>query len=136
MATEQDFAALKERIEEALHGTDVEKASEAIASVHPADRADLYERLEPELGEAFLSLLSAEDAGELMEYLGDETREAVAARMPRATLARVLDKTSHDVAVDVLRTLPPSDTARVLSAMITAQEITPLLGTRMRAPAA
>ena len=127
MATEQDTAALKERIEEALRGTDVEKASEAIASVHPADRADLYERLEPELREAFLSLLSAEDAGELLGYLEEEAREAVAARMPRATLARVLDKTSHDVAVDVLRTLPPSDTARVLSAMSTAQEVTPLL---------
>ncbi len=128
MATEQDTAALKERIEEALRGTDVEKASAAIASVHPADRADLYERLEPELREAFFSLLSAEDAGELLGYLEEEVREEVAARMPRATLARVLDKTSHDVAVDVLRTLPPSDTARVLSAMSTAQEVTPLLG--------
>ena len=128
MATEQDTTALKERIEEALRGTDVEKASAAIASVHPADRADLYERLEPELREAFLSLLSAEDAGERLGYLEEEVREEVAARMPRATLARVLDKTSHDVAVDVLRTLPPSDTARVLSAMITAPEVTPLLG--------
>ena len=128
MATEQDTTALKERIEEALRGTDVEKASAAIASVHPADRADLYERLEPELREAFLSLLSAEDAGELLGYLEEEVREEVAARMPRATLARVLDKTSHDVAVDVLRTLPPSDTARVLSAMVTAPEVTPLLG--------
>ena len=48
--------------------------------------------------------------------------------MPRATLALVLDRTSHDVAADVLRNLPPSDAARVLSAMTTAPEISPLLG--------
>lgn len=127
MATEQDTAELTERIEEILHGPDIEKAREAIAPIHPADRADLYERLHPELREAFLSLLSSEDVGELLDYLEEEVREKVVARMPRATLARILDRTSHDVAVDVLRALPQAETVRVLSAMSTAQEIAPLL---------
>ena len=127
MTTEQDAAELAERVEEALRGDDVERAAEVIASVHPADRADLYERLDPELREAFFSVLSTEEMADLMEYLDEEVRGAVTARMPRVTLARVLDRTSNDVAVDVLRTLPPSDTARVLSSMTTAQEITPLL---------
>lgn len=127
MAPDQDTAELTESVEEALRGPDVERAAEAVTSLHPADRADLFERLDPELREAFLSLLSSEDLGELLEYLEEEVREDVTERMPRATLARVLDRTSNDVAVDVLRMLPPSDTARVLSAMSTAQEITPLL---------
>ncbi len=127
MTTEQDAAELAERVEEALRGDDVGRAAEAIASVHPADRADLYERLDPELREAFFSILSTEEMAELMEYLDEEVRGVVTARMPRVTLARVLDRTSNDVAVDVLRTLPPADTARVLSSMVTAQEITPLL---------
>jgi len=127
MTTEQDAAELAERVEEALRGDDVARAAEAIASVHPADRADLYERLDPELREAFFSVLSSEEMAELMEYLDEEVRQAVTARMPRVTLARVLDQTSNDVAVDVLRTLPPADTARVLSSMATAHEITPLL---------
>jgi magnesium transporter len=128
MATEQETIELTERIEEALRGPDVNQAAEMLTSIHPADRADLYERLDSELQEAFLSLLSAEEMAELMEYLEDEVRESVTSRMPRLTLARVLDKSSHDVAVDVLRTLPPADTARVLSSMATAQEVTPLLG--------
>jgi magnesium transporter len=128
MATEQDTAELTEIIEEALRGPDVNEAVDAIDSIHPADRADLYERLDTDLQEAFLSLLSTEDMAELLDYLEDEVREKVVARMPRATMAVVLDKTSHDVAVDVLRTLTPADTARVLSAMDTAQEVTPLLG--------
>ena len=127
MATEQDTAELTERIEEALRGPNVEKAVEAVASVHPADRADLYERLEPELREAFLSLLSTEEMAELLEHLEEEVRGVVTAGMPRATLARVLDKSGHDVAVDVLRALSPAQMAGVLSAMGTAQEITPLL---------
>jgi magnesium transporter len=127
MTTEQDAAELAERVEEALRGDDVERAAEVIASVHPADRADLYERLDPELREAFFSVLSTEEMADLMEYLDEEVRGTVTARMPRVTLARVLDRTSNDVAVDVLRTLPPADMARVLSSMATAQEISPLL---------
>src|SRR3990172_4249929 len=127
MATEQETAELTERIEQALRGAEVNDAVEAIGSVHPADRADLYERLDPELREAFLSLLSTEDMAQLLDYLEEDVRQQVVDRMPRATMARVLDKTSQDVAVDVLRSLPPAETARVLSAMTTAQEITPLL---------
>ena len=127
MTTEQDTTELAERVEEALRGDDVERAAEVIASLHPADRADLYERLDPELREAFFSVLSTEQMAELMEYLDEEVRGVVTARMTRVTLARVLDRTSNDVAVDVLRTLPPSDMSRVLSAMSTAQEISPLL---------
>src|SRR3990172_5431104 len=127
MATEQETAELTERIEQALRGAEVNDAVEAIGSVHPADRADLYERLDAELREAFLSLLSTEDMARLLDSREEDGREQVVDRMPRATMARVLDKTSHDVAVDVLRSLPHADTARVLSAMTTAQEITPLL---------
>jgi magnesium transporter len=127
MATEQDTRELTDKIEGILRGPDIEKAAEAVASVHPADRADLYERLDPELREAFLSVLSSEAMGELLEYLEEEVRERVVERMPRVSLARVLEKTSQDTAVDVLRTLGPAEMARVLSAMTTASEITPLL---------
>ena len=127
MASEQDTAELTDRIEGILRGPDIEKAAEAVASIHPADRADLYERLDPELREAFLSVLSSEAMGELLEYLEEEVRERVVERMPRVSLARVLDKTNQDTAVDVLRTLAPAEMARVLSAMTTASEITPLL---------
>jgi magnesium transporter len=127
MATEEDTTELTERIEGILRSPDIQKAAEAIASIHPADRADLYERLDPELREAFLSVLSSEELADLLEYLEEEVREKVVARMPRLSLARVLDKTSQDAAVDVLRTLGPAEMARVLSAMTTASEVTPLL---------
>jgi magnesium transporter len=127
MAAEKDAPELIDRIEEILRSPDIEKAAEAIGSIHPADRADLYERLDPDLREAFLSILSSEETGDLLEYLEEEVREKVVARMPRVSLARVLDRTSQDVAVDVLRTLGPAEMARVLSTMTTASEVTPLL---------
>ncbi len=87
MATEQDTAALKERIEEALHGTDMEKASEAIASVHPTDRADLYERLERELGEAFLLFLSAMSTAQGVSPLLGHEDESAGGLMTRGYVA-------------------------------------------------
>jgi magnesium transporter len=128
MAAEQEISELTDRVEATLRGPDIAEATEVISSIHPADRADLYERLDPDLRETFLSVLSAEEMADLLEYLEEDVRQKVVARMPRATLARVLDKTSQDAAVDVLRTLAPAEMARVLSAMSTASEITPLLG--------
>lgn len=127
MVAEQEPRDLKDNIEEILCGQDVQKAVEAISAIHPADRADIFERIDAELREAFLSVLSTEEMAELLEYLDEDVLEEVVERMPRATLARVLDKTGQDVAVDVLRMLSPSETARVISAMSTASEITPLL---------
>jgi len=127
MATEQESAVLTERIEELLRGDDVEAAVELLNSTHPADQADLYDRLDETDRERMLALLSAEGIAHLLEHMDEELLKEVVDKMPRSSLARVLDLTDHDIAADVLRILPPSDAARTLSNMSTAAEITPLL---------
>src|SRR3990172_974947 len=82
MTTEQDAAELAEGGGGPLRGAAAGPAAEPIAPVPPADRADLYERLDPELREAFFSVLSSEEMAELMEYLDEEVRGVVTARMP------------------------------------------------------
>ena len=128
MTTEQESADLTERIEELLRGEDVDAAVELLKGLHPADQADLYERLEGDgVRRTLLSLLSAEGIARLLEHFDEEQLEDIVEPMPRAALARVLDLTSNDIAVDALRRLAPSERARTLSNMTTAAEVTPLL---------
>lgn len=127
MAAKQEKVTIIKQLEETLRGDSVPEAVQLLSSIHPADQADLYQRLEPELRGVFLSVLSAEGIANLLSYVNEDVRKEIAEKMPRAALASVLDKASNDVAADVLRSLPPAEMARVLSIMSTAAEITPLL---------
>ena len=124
---EHDPEAMVKTVEDLLRGEKLEEAVEAVASIHPADQADLFWHLQPELRESFLALLSAEGLARLLEYLDPDERSEVVDNMPRASLARVLDRMSNDVAADVLYELAPAERVRVLSTMSTAPEVTPLL---------
>jgi magnesium transporter len=127
MTTEQHDVT-EQTIEELLHGDDVRAAVEALAALHPADQAELYENLEEDDRETMVSLLSAEGMAHMIEHLDEEDLAPIVSGMPRAALGRVLDLTDNDIAVDVLRMLPASEAVRTLSNMTTAAEITPLLG--------
>lgn len=115
------------RIEELLSGDNVEAAAELLRAMHPADQADLYDRLDDAERETMLALLSTEDRAELLEHLDEESLEEIAQRMPRVELARVLDLTKNDIAADVLRLLPPAEAALALAQMTTAADVTPLM---------
>ena len=105
---EQDAEVMIKTVEDLLRGEALEEAVDLVSSIHPADQAELFWHLEPELREAFLALLSAEGLAHLLEYLDDDQRAVVVEKMPRASLARVLDRIDNDVAADILRTLPPA----------------------------
>lgn len=127
MVAEREAQDLAERLEELLRGDDVQAATELLDSLHSADQAGIYERLDEDDRQRMLAVLSAEGMAHLIEHLDEEQVEEVIERMPRASLARVLDYTDNDVAVDVLRMLPMAEAVRTLSQMSTAAEITPLL---------
>jgi magnesium transporter len=127
MTTDQHDVT-EQTIEELLHGDDVRAAVDALAALHPADQAELYENLDHDDRETMVSLLSAEGMAHLIEHLDDDDLSPIVRGMPRAALGRVLDLTDNDIAVDVLRMLPASEAVRTLSNMNTAAEITPLLG--------
>jgi magnesium transporter len=95
--------------------------------MHPADQADLYQRLDEDDRETMVSLLSAEGLGNLLGHLDEDLFPDIVGPMPRAALARVLDVTDNDIAADILRLLPPAEAARTLSNMTRTSEVLPLL---------
>src|SRR5438105_2353649 len=58
------------RIEELLTGDNVEAAAELLADMHPADQADLYDRLDDAERETMLALLSTEARAEATRRRG------------------------------------------------------------------
>ena len=62
-----------DRIEELLSGDNVEGAAELLADMHPADQADLYDRLDDAERETMLALLSTEARAQLLEHLDETT---------------------------------------------------------------
>ncbi len=127
MTTEQDITTDLARLQELLRGDDVQPAIDLLGGMHPADQADVFEVLDEADQPKMLALLSGEGIAHLLSHLEDEQRRSVVDEMPRATLARVLDASEHDVAVDILRTIPPAEAVMTLSQMSTAAEVTPLL---------
>ena len=127
MTTEPESAPIADRVEELLSGDNIQAAAELLVAMHPADQADLYDRLDDAERETMLALLSNEARAELLEHFDEDTLEEIIERMPRVELARVLDLTKNDIAADVLRLLPPAEAARMLAQMTTAAEVTPLL---------
>jgi magnesium transporter len=116
-----------DRVEELLAGNDAEAAAELLAAMHPADQAELYDRLDEPERETMLALLSNEGRARLLEHLDEEVLEEIVERLPRVELARVLDLTSNDIAADALRLLPPAEAARTLAQMTSAPDVTPLM---------
>jgi len=127
MTTEPESAPIADRVEELLSGDNIQAAAELLVAMHPADQADLYDRLDDAERETMLALLSNEARAELLEHFDEDTLEEIIERMPRVELSRVLDLTKNDIAADVLRLLPPAEAARTLAQMTTAAEVTPLL---------
>ena len=127
MTTEQELPAVEERLRELLHGDDVEAAREFLAALHPADQAETFAELDEDERTTMLSLLSAEQVGDLVEHLDDDVRQELVESMPRATLARVMDETEDDIAADILRNLPPAEAAMTLGQMKSADRILPLM---------
>lgn len=118
---------LAQEIESRVQAGDTTSALEALAAAHPAEQAQVFLLLPPNLRTALQALLSSEQMARLLAHLDEKSRAAVVDEMPRAALARVLDNMDNDVAADVLHRLPPAEAARVLSLMVRAPEVTPLL---------
>ena len=87
---EHDPEVMVKTVEDLLRSEKLEEAVEAVASIQPADQADLFWHLQPELRQSFLALLSAEGLAHLLEYLDPDERSEVVDTMPRASLRWVL----------------------------------------------
>lgn len=116
-----------EQVRAALETGRVEEAITALATLHPADRAEAFSELPPDEQGEILPRLNTEATADLLEELEDEEAAEVAAQLSTETLADVLDEMEPDEAADLLGDLPPAQAADALAQMEEPEEVLPLL---------
>ncbi|HKL40867.1 MAG TPA: magnesium transporter [Cryomorphaceae bacterium] len=91
--------------------------------LHPADIAEIFDKLKaPELGYLF-KLLDSEKAGDVMIELDEDDREALLSTLTSKEIAnRVIDNIDSDDAADVLAELPDEKQAEVISHITDAEQ--------------
>ena len=104
-----------------------QQAIEQLASLHPADQADVVGQLDSGIHDELLPRISHEALAEILAHLRDARRVDIVAELPSETLAPVLDLLDFNIAVDVLHELPAERARATLQAMTTASDVAPLL---------
>jgi magnesium transporter len=105
------------KLRAALERDDLIGATSVIASLQPADQADLVEELSDADRMSILSQLAPPDSADLLEEMEDEDAAALAELLPIADLAGILDEMEADEAADVLGDLTPERAAEALREM-------------------
>jgi magnesium transporter len=117
-----------ERVRQALAGQRLEDAKNLLLGLHPADQAEVYQRLNQEEQGYLLPSLNVADTADLLEELDDEDVMEAVEGLTNEQLADVLDEMEPDEAADLLGDLPPEQVSEVLAQMEDADEVLPLLG--------
>ncbi len=110
---EREFINL---IEELIERKAPEQVKEHIASLHPADIADLCDALEPEEARFIYLLLDNEMAADVLVEMNDTTRKKFLDILSSETIAkRFVDYMDSDDAVDIIRDLDEEKQEEILS---------------------
>jgi len=88
---------------------------EVVQSEHPADLADLVERMEEDERKLFFSLLPAEIASETLAETREEDQEELIRNLDDQALFELFEELSDDDATDIVQELSEKEAARVLS---------------------
>jgi magnesium transporter len=105
----------------------VKKALTLLASLLPADKADVFAELSPEMQQQLLPGIGPEDTAEILEGLDDDEARDVAQQVDSNALAQILDEMEPDEAADLLGDLSQDLRASTLAEMETRDEVRPLL---------
>jgi len=99
--------ARKEDLIVRIVGGDLESAERLLAEIHPADIAEVVDALE-DIDEKLrlFSLLSAEQASEVVRELGEESREVLGQSLSDSRLSTILEHLDTDDATDLLAEIP------------------------------
>ncbi len=124
---EPEVQASAEQISKLVGAADIEGALSLLATLHPADQADILADLTPEDRAPLLAQFPAENLAKLLGYLTEEPRRHVVEELDPAALGPLLDQVDSDVATDILKDLPAETARRVLATMATAGEVSSLL---------
>jgi len=88
-----------------------------VAPLHPADQADLLERLSQRKAELLVQMLGESLDAEMLSYLDEGTRDEIVHVMGVAALARQLPALSTDDAINIVEELEPDEIDDVLAAL-------------------
>lgn len=95
---------------------DEEAARRALADLHPADIAELYQDLDLEEAEYLYHLLDGETAAEVLMELDEDDRRKLLSNMPAEEIAKqFIDHLDTDDAVDIIQELDKEDRDEVIS---------------------
>jgi magnesium transporter len=94
---------------------DEEEARKAIADLHPADIADLYQDLDLNEAEFLYRLLDDETAADVLMELDDDDRHKLLSAMSTEDIARRMGHLDTDDAVDIIQELDEEDRDEILA---------------------
>ena len=117
-----------DRIRQALDQGRWDEAVSLFQHLHPADRSEVFERLDETQKRGLVARLGVEGLAELLEWLDEEEALEVARQLGVEELADVLDEMDPDEAADLLGDLQPEEARKALAEMEEAEEVRPLLG--------
>ncbi len=104
-----------ENIRDIIRSNQEEKAREELASLHPADIAELYQNLDLDEAEYLYKLLDEETAADVLMELDEDDRLKLLNAMPNEEIAKQIDYLDTDDAVDLIQQLDEDDREEILS---------------------
>jgi len=104
-----------EHLAEIIKADDKERAREELASLHPADIAELYRNLDLEEAEYLFKLLNEEQAADVLMELDEDDRLNLLNAMPVEEIAKQIDHLDTDDAVDLIQQLDQEERDEILS---------------------
>lgn len=117
---EDDFLPapdLLARIDVAIDAGDAALLEQLLDPMHPADIADLIERLDGPRRRAFLRLYSVEMDGEILSEIDESVRDEVIEALPPEVLAEAVREMDSDDVVDLVEDMDPPERAEILAAL-------------------
>ncbi|MDE6464304.1 MAG: magnesium transporter, partial [Muribaculaceae bacterium] len=91
------------------------QARQELATLHPADIAELYQELNLEQAEFLFRLLDEEKAADVLMELDEDDRLKLLSEMPAEEIAKQIDHLDTDDAVDLIQQLDEDERDEILS---------------------
>ena len=127
MVSEQHQQNLIETVEALIEADDLASALSLLTARHPADQADLLERLEAGARERLLAGLAPADLAPILEYLDEALRQELTATVAPTVLVLILDQVDEDVAADIVQDLPEEQAEQVVALLEEREAVEELL---------
>ena len=104
-----------EHIRNIIRNNDAEDARAELATLHPADIAELYQNLDIDQAEYLFRLLDPDTAADVLMELDEDERQRLLEAMPADEIARQIDHLDTDDAVDLIQQLHEEQREEILS---------------------